>query len=298
MSDVGASYALAVRAACLTFILNLLLCVAKIVTGWLGGSFALIADGLNNLTDVGVSAALFLGMKFARRPPDQDHPYGHGKIEQELTRIVAIGVLATGGGIIWEGIKRLTQQHEPPDVLVMVVAGLSIGIKIFMYHYQNRMAKRLGSSALAADALNHKTDVAATSCVLAGTAVVWVGGAVWAPADDVAAIVVGILMVVASGNTIYQASSEMLDKVPPGEVVENIRKLAEGYPGVKGVDLVTGRKSGMHYLIDIHLEVSGYMRVNDAHYLGHQVKDWIMSAMPEIVDIIVHVEPEDWSARK
>jgi len=127
---------------------------------------------------------------------------------------------------------------------------------------------------------------------------VWVGGAVWAPADDVAAIVVGILMVVASGNTIYQASSEMLDKVPPGEVVENIRKLAEGYPGVKGVDLVTGRKSGMHYLIDIHLEVSGYMRVNDAHYLGHQVKDWIMSAMPEIVDIIVHVEPEDWSARK
>jgi cation diffusion facilitator family transporter len=291
MSEADRSYRTAARAARITFFLNLLLCATKIAVGWLGNSFALIADGLNNLTDVGVSAALFIGLGLARRPPDEHHPYGHGKIEQELTRIVATAVLVTGGGIIWEAIKRLSERGEHPDAMVLVVAAGSIGVKVFMYYYQNRAAAQTGSAALAADALNHKADVAATSCVLLGTALVRLGGPTWALADEVATIAVGVLMVLAAGREIYQASSELLDKVPPRDIVRNIRQLAEGYPGIRGVDLVTGRKSGMHYLIDIHLEVPGEMSVTDAHYLGHQVKDWIMNAMPEIVDIIVHVEP-------
>ena len=293
MTHSDEAYGAAVRAARLTFVLNLLLCLTKIGAGWIGGSFALIADGVNSLTDIGVSAALFLGMGWARRPADALHPYGHGKIEQELTRIVAIGVLATGGGIIWEAIKRLSHQGEPPDRMVLVVAGGAIALKTFMYFDQNRMARRLGSSALAADALNHKADIAATSCVLLGTAAVQIGGPAWAPADDVAAILVGILMVIAAGHTIYQASSELLDEMPPVEVTDNIRALAESYPGIVGVDLIAGRKSGMHYLIDLHLVVPGEMKVTEAHYLGHQVKDWIMEAMPEIIGIVVHVEP-DW----
>ena len=292
MSGIGQSYAAAVRAARLTFFLNLLLCTTKIVVGWFGNSFALIADGVNNLIDVGVSAALFIGMRLARRPPDRHHPYGHGKIEQELTRIVAAGVLVTGGGIIWEAIKRFSAHGESPDALVLWVAGGSIGVKVFMYCYQNRVATQIGSSALAADALNHEFDVAATFCVLLGTAVVRWGGPAWTLADEVAAVLVGILMVCAAGREIYQASSELLDKVPPGDVVDNIRSLARGYPGIRGVDLVTGRKTGMHYLIDLHLEVADDMSVRDAHYLGHQVKGWIMAAMPEIVDIVVHIEPE------
>ena len=296
MPEIGPAYAAAVRAARLTLFLNLLLCVTKIVVGWFGNSFALIADGANNLTDVGISAALFIGMGLAQRPPDKHHPYGHGKIEQELTRIVGTAVLVTGGGIIWEAIKRLSAHGEPPDALVMWVAGGSIGVKVFMYYYQNRVARQTGSSALAADALNHKFDVAATCCVLLGTALVRFGGAAWLLADEIAAIVVGVLMVVTAGREIYQASSELLDRMPPGDIVASIRSLAGGYPGIEGVDRITGRKTGMHYLIDLHLLVADDMPVRDAHYLGHQVKDWIMTSMPEIVDIIVHVEPEnqDW----
>jgi len=293
MSEIGPSYGAVVRAARLTLFLNLLLCTTKIASGWYGNSFALIADGANNLIDVGVSAALFIGVGLARRPPDRHHPYGHGKIEQELTRIVSAGVLVTGGGIIWEAIKRFSAHNpESPEALVLWVAGGSIFVKIFMYYYQNQMAEKTGSSALAADALNHKADVAATSCVLLGTAVVHWGGSAWGLADEVAAVLVGVLMVTAAGREIYQASSELLDKVPPGDIVDNIRSLAAGYPGIEGVDLVTGRKTGMHYLIDLHLEVAGDMAVREAHYLGHQVKDWVMAAMPEIIDIIVHVEPE------
>ncbi|MEW6750367.1 MAG: cation diffusion facilitator family transporter [Candidatus Latescibacterota bacterium] len=296
MAEVGGAYAAAVRAARLTLVLNLLLCVAKLAAGWTGHSFALLADGVNNLTDVGVSAALYLGMTLARRPADALHPYGHGKIEQELTRVVAMAVLVTGGGIIWEAVKRLGQQADPPGLLVSGVAAVSIVLKLVMYGYQNAMARRLRSGALAADALNHKADVAATSCVLLGTGVVQLGGPAWHPADDLAAIAVGGLMVLAAGHAIYRASSELLDEMPPPETVSHIRELAESYPGIAGVDQITGRKSGMHYLIDIHLEVPGEMSVTAAHYLGHQVKDWVMAAMPEVVDIIVHVEPRRGAA--
>ena len=292
MSEIGPSYTAAVRAARLTFFLNLLLCTTKMAAGWFGNSFALLADGVNSLIDLGVSAALFVGMGLARRPPDRHHPYGHGKIEQELTRIVSAGVLVTGGGIIWEAIKRFSAPGESPEALVLWVAGGAIGVKIFMYYYQNRAAKETGSGALAADALNHKFDVAATSCVLLGTAAVRWGGPAWSLADEVAAVLVGILMIWAAGREIYQASSELLDRAPPRDIVDGIRSLAMEHPGVNGVDLVTGRKTGIHYLIDLHLEVKDDMSVKSAHYLGHQVKDWIMAGMPQIIDIIVHIEPE------
>ena len=291
VAEVANAYRAARRAARLMLVLNLLLCVSKLVTGWLGDSFALIADGLNNLSDIGISAALYVGMSIAQRPPDKDHAYGYGKFEQEISRLISIVVLATGGGIVVEGIKRISHVDEPPDLAVLVVAGASILLKIYMYRYQNRIAIRLSSSALAADALNHKSDVAATACVLVGTAAIWLGGPAWGPADDVAAVGVGVLMVVAAGATIHTASHELLDQMPPPEVISHVRDLARSFPGVTGVDQVVGRKAGMHYLLDVHLEVPGTMTVTDGHRLGHQVKDWLMAELPEILDIVIHVEP-------
>jgi len=272
--------------------LNALLCLVKLSVGWVAGSFALLADGMNNFTDVGVSVALYLGMRVARRPPDTHHAYGHGKLEQELARLVAIVVLATGGGIIVSAIRDLAQPHEPPDLVVLPVAVGAILLKLYMYCYQNRVARRLSSSSLAADAVNHISDVAATSCVLVGALGTWIGGKAWAPADHVAAIVVGLLMVVAAAHTIREASDELLDRMPPQDVVDHIRSLAGSFPGVAGVDQIMGRKTGLHYQIDIHLEVAGQMPVTEAHRLGHQVKDWVMAELPAIRDIVVHIEPE------
>jgi cation diffusion facilitator family transporter len=292
-------YAAAARAARLMLTLNVLLCASKLLTGWLGGSYALVADGVNNLTDIGISIALYLGLRIARLPADDEHAYGHGKFEQEISRVIAIVVLVTGGGIIVGAIRRAPHIHEPPAAAVLVVAAASIAVKTFMYLYQNRVARRLSSSALAADALNHKSDVAATSCVLLGTSAVWIGGPTCAPADDYAAIVVGLLMVLAAAHTIHTASGELLDRMPPRHMVEHIRRLAGNFPGIRGVDQIVGRKTGMHYLIDLHLEVPGDMTVDRAHLLGHRVKDWLMAELPEIMDIVVHLEPErareeDW----
>jgi cation diffusion facilitator family transporter len=275
----------------------LVLCVFKLFVGWWGGSFALLADGVNNLADVGVSVALFVGLRFAQRPPDDEHPYGHGKIEHEVSRVISIVVLVTGGGIVVGGLTRLSDVHSPPDRLVLVVAVCAIGLKWFMYLYQNRLATKLSSGALAADALNHKMDAAATACVVVGTVAIWVGGQAWAPADGVAAIVIGLLMIWVSARSIWEASSALLDEMPPSEVVERIRLLAADFPKVNGVEKVVGRKTGLFYLIDLHLEVPGNMSVNEAHLLGHDVKDGLMTELPEIGDIIVHIEPAEKSKK-
>lgn len=285
------TYDTATRAVWLIFALNLGLCVAKLLAGWSGHSFALVADGINNLGDVGISVALLTGIWLARRPPDHNHAYGHGKFEQETSRVVALAVLVTGAFVIIEGLERLGDVHGPPEPLVLEVAGAAILVKSFMYYYQRRVATQVGSGALAADALNHQLDIAATACVLAGSAALWWGGPAWAPADDAAAVAVGALMCCTAVQVVYQASSELLDHMPPEELVEQIRALAHAHPGVVRVEELVGRKAGMHYLIDLHLEVAGDMQVRDAHALGHQVKARIMAQLPQIQDIVIHLEP-------
>ena len=285
------NYDTATRSAWLIFALNLGLCTAKLLAGWTGRSFALFADGINNLGDVGISVALLIGMWLARRPPDHNHAYGHGKFEQETSRVVALAVLVTGAFIVSQGLGRVGDRHGPPEPLVLEVAVVAIVVKTFMYFYQRRIALQVGSGALAADALNHQLDIAATVCVLAGSAAVWVGGPEWSSADNAAAIAIGVLMCFAAGNVVYQASSELLDRMPPAELVGEIRAIAQSQPGVVAVEQLVGRKAGMHYLIDLHLEVVGEMQVRTAHTLGHQVKARIMGQLPQIQDIVIHLEP-------
>lgn len=279
------------RVAFIAFACNALLCVLKLVAGYWGHSFALIADGINSFADAVVSIALLVGMRFAARPADANHAYGHGKFEQETARLVSILVLATGGGIAWESINRLADVHDPPAFYVLIAAGFSIVLKTWLYYFEKRLASQLGSAALAADALNHKADIAATSCIFVGAAAIWIGGAAWSSADDWAAIIVGLLMIGAAAHSIFENSNDLLDRMPPNELIDHIRELAQHFPNVAGIDKIAGRKTGMHYLIDLHLEVAGNMTVQQAHQLGHQVKDWLMVELPEIADIIVHIEP-------
>lgn len=288
---VQPAYDEAAAAARWMLVCNTVLCVVKLGVGWLGNSFPLLADGVNNVTDTGLSAALVAGLRLAQRPADREHRYGHGKIEQEVARLVTVGVLITGGLIVVEAIRRFPAHHEAPSWLVLVVAALAIVVKLGMYRYQNRRALELDSRALEADAVNHKSDVAATACVLLGAGAVWLGGPSWSHLDDLAAIAVGGIMIVAAARTIYVISSELLDEMPPPHIVEQVRLLAGAFPHIDGVDQIVGRRSGMGYFLDLHLEVDGKMTVQDAHELGHQVKNWLMAELPEISDIVVHLEP-------
>jgi cation diffusion facilitator family transporter len=213
-----------------------------------------------------------------------------GKFEQETARLVSVLVLATGGGILWEAFGRPVDIHDPPAFYVLIAAGFSIALKTWLYRFEQRLASQLDSAALAADALNHKADIAATSCVFVGATAIWIGGPAWSSADDRAAIIVGGIMILAARHAIFENSNDLIDRMPPSELVEHIRELANHFPNVAGVDRIAGRKTGMRYLIDLHLEVAGDMTVQQAHQLGHQVKDWLMVELLGIADIIVHIE--------
>lgn len=272
---------------------NILLAAGKLLAGWLGGSFALIADGLNSLADLGVSIGLWAGINVASRPPDDDHPYGHGKIEQEVSRLVSVAVLVAGGGILFSAYHRLGDVHGTPALYVILVAALTIPVKVWLYLHAKRKAGRNRSGAIESDAVNHLADVGATVSVILGTAVVFVYGEAYAWADDAAACCVGAIMVWMAAVDIHATSRQLLDEMPPPDVVEQVRLLVASFPGVTDVEKVVGRKSGLHYYIDLHLEVPGGMSVHDAHELSHRVKDWLMTAMEEIADVVIHVEPDE-----
>ncbi len=291
--NADAAYSAASRVGVWMLGANVVLCASKGFAGWFGGSNALIADGLNSLTDVGLSLGLVLGMRLASRPPDRRHPYGHGKIETEVARIVGIVILLTAGVIAAAAWRQLNVVHDPPAPLVLVVASLAIVAKEVMYRTQKRYAERLGSRALQADAINHRSDAGATAAVLVGTLAIWIGGPRWALCDDVATFVVAGLMAFAAGRVVWLASREMLDEQPPAPVIEAVRAAAMDLAddGVVGIEKVLGRKMGTYYVLDLHLEVDPEMPVQKAHYLGHRVQDTITAMVPHVSQVLVHVEP-------
>ena len=292
--DMGDNYARAARIGLWMLWFNVVLCVAKGAVGWRGGSDALVADGLNNLTDVGLSIGLVWGMRLAARPPDSEHPYGHGKIETEVARIVGVVILLTAGVITATAWRQLGVLSDRPSGLVLVVASIAIVVKEAMYRVQQRHAKNLGSRALQADALNHRSDAAATLAVLIGTISVRLGGPGWAICDDLATFVVAALMALGAMRVIWFASREMLDQQPPEHIVDAVRSAAMELAGdgVLGIEKVLGRKMGMYYVLDLHLEVDPEMTVRRSHFLGHRVQHTIVSLVPEVANVLIHIEPE------
>ncbi len=284
-------YLIAKRAARFILLLNFILFTAKAIAGWFGHSYALFADGLNNLTDVSISLTLFLALRLASKPPDAEHAYGHGKIETEIARIVGVFVLATAGGIIVGGFQNLGEQHPVPAQSVIVVAALSILVKEYMYRFLHKIAKRISSRALEADALNHRTDVAATSCVLFGSLLIRIGGEKLSAIDDVVAIFVGLIMAYAASRVVLSSTQDMLDIMPPEDIIQKVRKIVLTVPGVCDTEKILGRRMGMFYNIDMHIEVNPALAVQEAHSIGHRAKELVKSKMPEICDILVHIEP-------
>ncbi len=285
-------YFIAKRAARLILLLNFILFTAKAIAGWFGHSYALFADGLNNLTDVGISLTLFLALHLASKPPDAEHAYGHGKIETEIARVMGVFVLATAGGIIVGGFQKLGDPHSVPTQSVIIVAALSILVKEYMYRFLHKTAKQISSRALEADALNHRTDVAATSCVLFGSLLIKFGGEKLSTIDDIIAILVGLIMAYAASKVVLSSTRDMLDIMPPEDIIQRIRDIVRTVPGVCDTEKILGRKMGMFYNIDLHIEVSPALAVQEGHEIGHRAKELVKSKMPEIGDILVHVEPQ------
>lgn len=278
------------RAAWLGFGVNLTLGVVKLVGGIVGSSFALISDAVNSLGDVFMSLVVLFALRIAQRPPDAEHPYGHTRAEAIAGSNVAVLIIVSALMVGWEAVQRVRIQHDLPPVWTLWIAAGNVLIKEALYRHNLRIGKRTRSSVVIAGAWDHRSDAFCSLAVLIGLGVVRWGGPAWIGADEVAALVVAVI--IWSGAGLFRKSaSELMDVQADAEFVQQLREAAESVPGVKAVETLWVRKSGLEFLADIHIEVNRDLTVAEGHRIGHRVKDHLLNVCPELRGVLVHLEP-------
>lgn len=284
-------YQSAGKAALVGVVINLALGIVKLIGGWLGSSFALITDAVNSLGDVVTSLIVVIALRFAQKPPDDEHPYGHSRAEAIAASNVALLVVVSAFAIGWEAIQRIQQPHSIPPLWTLGIAAANVVIKESLYWYKLSVARQTGSTALLAHAWDHRSDAFCSFAVLVGLAIVRWGGAQWISADEFAALVVAAAIIWSAGKLFLESVSELMDVQADEETVATIRTAALSQPGVKGIEKLWVRKSGLELFADIHVEVDPLLSVAEGHAIGHAVKDALRAKFPILRDVLVHLEP-------
>ncbi|MBI2565853.1 MAG: cation transporter [Candidatus Schekmanbacteria bacterium] len=279
------------RATWIGFSLNALLGAVKLGGGMVAGSVALISDAINSIGDVFTSIVVLFALRIAERPPDSEHPYGHTKAEAIAASNVALLIIVSALLVGREAILRIADQHAIPPAWTLWIAGGNVVIKELLYRYKIRIGKRTHSSALIANAWDHRSDALCAAAVLVGLSTVRVGGARFAWADDVAALIVATAIIAAGVALFRNSAEELMDTQAEPALVEQVRVAAIAVAGVEDVEKLHIRKSGLEYLADIHIEVAPSMTVLDGHRIGHDVQARLMEHFTQLRSVLVHLEP-------
>ncbi len=278
------------RISIIGLFINMALAIIKLLAGVLGHSFALIADSVESMADVFGSMVVWSGIKIARQPPDERHPYGHGKAEALAAMVVALMLFGAAIGISVQAVREIIDGSTAPAAFTLWVLFGVIAIKEILFQFGRRAAKDSGSSATLADAWHHRSDAITSVAAAAGISIALIGGRGYEVADDWAAIAASGVILFNAVRLFLPPMHELMDAVPAG-IGEQAAELARGVDGVIDVEKVFARKTGTRHWVDMHIEVDPEMSVKDAHLVAHKVKDAIRAVMPSVVDMLIHVEP-------
>ncbi|MEA1928778.1 MAG: cation diffusion facilitator family transporter [Candidatus Auribacterota bacterium] len=271
---------------------NVFLSLIKFLAGIFGHSAAMVADAIHSLSDILSSVIVLIGLKVARKRPDAEHPYGHSKAESVAAQIISLFMVFLGGMIFFNSWKNLFKpKYEAPSYYVLLVAFVSIVIKEGLFHYKNRLGKKIHSSSLVADAWHHRSDAFSSLVVLIGVSLVIIGGPRFHIADPIAAMAVALIICYTGVKMLLKTSSELMDQVLTGPPAEKIKMLIMEVKGVKAVEKLFIRKSGMDLIIDIHIEVDPTLSVVEGHNIAGEVKAKLMEKIESLRSVMVHVEP-------
>lgn len=277
---------------------NLFLAGFKFVAGTVGRSQALIADAIHSLTDLTTDIAVIAGSHYWSQPPDEDHPYGHRRLETLVTVFIGLMLAAAGVGIGWKAISTLHDDHaSSPGWIAVLAAFVSIICKEIIYRWTAASGRRVKSSALAANAWHHRSDAISSIPVL-----VAVSGAKafpsWSFLDHVGAVVVSIFILHAAIKIIWPGISELIDVGAPAEIQKKIRIIALRNKGVLQAHDIRTRYISASIQIDLHIVVEGSITVREGHGIADDVKDRIMTEIPQVLDVVVHVDPPEKAVRE
>lgn len=270
---------------------NALLAIVKMVAGVVGHSQALVADGVESLADVISSVVVWRGLVLASAPADADHPYGHGKAEPIAAAIVAGLLMLAAGGIVVQAVREILTTHLSPEPFTLMVLALVVLIKETLFRYVLRQANSTSSTAVESDAWHHRSDAITSLAAAVGITVALIGGPRYAAADDYAAIAAATIIAWNGWRLLRPALNELMDAAPAAPVAHEIEQIAVANPGVHAVEKCIVRKMGYQYFVDMHVEVDPQMTVQRAHEIAHQVKDEVRSKLPNVLDVLVHIEP-------
>jgi len=279
------------RIALIGMLVNVVLAAAKISAGLFGNSYVLIADGIESALDIAGSVVIWGGLKIAARPPDETHPYGHGKAEPLAAAIVAAGVLLASIGLAIQSIREIFVPHHGPAPFTLVVLIVVVVVKEFLYRVVIRLGKEAESVAVKTDAWHHRADALTSVAAFVGISIALIGGEKWYSADDWAALFACAVIATNGARLLFPALHEILDTAPRGEIVSRIQAAAASVPGVINVEKCLVRKMGISFYVDLHVGVDGNISVRDGHAIAHQVKDAIKQTDARIADVLVHIEP-------
>jgi cation diffusion facilitator family transporter len=282
----------AIRATWLGLIVNLLLGCAKLTGGLVGQSYALISDAVNSLGDVFTSVAVLLAFHVAQKPADAEHPYGHTRAEAIAGSNVAVLVIISALLVGWGALQGFSQHaRQVPPVWTLSIAASNVVIKEALYQYKIRLGRRAGSSALIANAWDHRADALSGLVVLVGLLVVRTGGPRFLAIDEIAALFVVAVIVTSATRLLWSSAQELMDAQAAGAFVSLIRNSAAAVPGVERIDKLWVRKSGLEYLVDIHIQVRADQTVDEGHRISHLVKDELLNRFNNLRGVMVHLEP-------
>lgn len=272
-------------------VVNSLLAVTQILTGWLFHSQALIADGVHTLSDLISDGVVLFAARQASASPDQNHPYGHGRIETLATIVVGLLLASAGLGIAWAAGQRLMawETLSGPAPTALAFAALTLVAKEGLYQYTMRVARRIQSPLLQANAWHHRSDAISSLVVLVGIAGALAG---WPWLDAVAALVVAMFILSMAWKLMFSSVAELIDTALEPDQVAVIRAAIMGVPGVKDTHMLRTRKLGNEAAADVHIQVAPRISVSEGHQIADEVYRAVMASMSTLRDVTVHVDPE------
>ena len=289
--QVRAAYREGLKATTVALVVSAGLGTLKIGAGILGNSYALVADGVESVLDIFTGLLVLGGLRVSATGPSSAYPYGRGKAEPLAALVVATVLLLAAVGIAVGAVREIVSPQTVPAPFTLAVLVVVLIAKEATFQWLVRRGRAVGSQAIEVDAWHHRADAITSLAAFVGISIALVAGPEWARADDWAALV-ACGVIAWNGARLFQGGlREILDVAAPPEVRDRVRGVARSVDGVLGIDEVRVRRSGLVYLVDIHVEVDGELSVRAGHSLGHRVKDRLLECELPILDALVHVEP-------
>ena len=293
MKSIEKHGAKAIKTTYISIIGNIGLAIIKGLTGYFGSSYALIADAIESTSDIFSSLLVLFGIKYASRPADKNHPYGHGRAEPLITFMVVWFLIASAILIAYQSIKNIQTPHNLPKPYTLIVLGIIIIIKETFYRIVSKKSNETNSSSLKADAWHHRADAITSLTAFIGISIALIFGKGYETADDWAALIAAVIILYNAYHIFRPALGEIMDEQLYDDLILDIRRVSKTVTGVIDTEKCLVRKTGMTFHVDLHILVESNISVKQGHDIAHKLKEHLMKELPQVADVLIHVEPNE-----